>query len=202
MARLPKDPWRAQLPGQRQAMRKQARFRSAKPTKPTVLRLLVIPPSPPWLHVSPVQWPLVPPRTGTPGLVSACPDPHGDTHLFHSQETLAEARRAPLLQTLSQVKTPVGLSPSSPWNPRTLGTRAAPRAGGGGCSHVWPRADTRAGVRKYGCSAHGARRGWGRGVRPSVPRLTIQMAPFTDLLPVPLPESGSYFQALLPKLGG
>lgn len=44
--------------------------------------------------------------------------------------------------------------------------------------------------------------GAGGVVCPSVPGLTIQMAPFTNLLPVPLPESGSYFQALLLKLVG
>lgn len=40
------------------------------------------------------------------------------------------------------------------------------------------------------------------GVCPSVQGLTIQMVPFTKLLPIPLRESGSYFQALLPNLEG
>ena len=133
MARLPKDPWRAQRPEQRQPMKKQARFRSAKPTKPTVLRLLVIPPAPPTVasRFPSTMATCASSDRHTPAGVCLSRPTRGHPSVPQS-ETLAEARRAPLLQTLSQVKTPVGLSPSSPWNPRTLSTRAAPRAGDGG----------------------------------------------------------------------
>lgn len=125
-------------------------------------------------------------------------------------ETLPEAKQPPLVQILSRCRAKVGpVPPPRPLSPRTLCARAAPGCSPGTgesctlhtmCVHVLihVQAYVSVGAAPTGTGGGG---GWW-GVCPSVPGLTIQMAPFTKLLPVPLPESGSYFQALFPKLGG
>lgn len=142
------------------------------------------------------------------GRLSAHSDPHGDTHLFQSQRPSQKPNSLPWFKLCPDekprwVQSPPPTEPQDPVGQGSSWLLPRDRRELHPPHHVCPRADTRTGVCKCGCSAHRDWRGWGWGwgVRPSVPGLTIQMAPFTKLLPVPLPESGSYFQALLPILG-
>lgn len=125
----------------------------------------------------------MPPQTGTLGWCLPIRTHHGDIHLFQSQRPSQKPNRFPWFKLCpSQGPRPVWSFYSQISEPRVQGRpwqyARVPGRGQSCYSHrVHPRADMCVSV---GAAPPGL--GGVAGGRPSVPRLAIQMAPFTKLL--------------------